>query len=171
MLALSFFYPRRVSPFLAWADFTRAPRFARSTIPEEKWGTTRSLNCVCEPKNCLKMYARSWEVTMIFQRGRGDTVSYPGYTVLARLSFPHAVFCFKKATLLWEVLVSVGEEQAHVNESRGTGEGPNMLSSPYKPNFGQKELLASIVWYEEIFNKVSLQKVDLAEHLEKRWPR
>ena len=30
--------PRRKSPFLAWGDF-----HARSTIPEEKWGTTRSL--------------------------------------------------------------------------------------------------------------------------------
>ena len=34
---------RRVSPFLAWGDFHACSRFARSTIPEEKWGTTRSL--------------------------------------------------------------------------------------------------------------------------------
>ena len=34
---------RRVSPFLAWGDFDVRSRFARSTIPEEKWGTTRSL--------------------------------------------------------------------------------------------------------------------------------
>ena len=34
---------RRVSPFLAWGDFHARSRFARSTIPEEKWGTTRSL--------------------------------------------------------------------------------------------------------------------------------
>ena len=33
----------RVSPFLAWGDFHAPLRFARSTIPEEKWGTTRSL--------------------------------------------------------------------------------------------------------------------------------
>ena len=33
----------RVSPFLAWGDFHAHSRFARSTIPEEKWGTTRSL--------------------------------------------------------------------------------------------------------------------------------
>ena len=33
----------RVSPFLAWGDFHARLRFARSTIPEEKWGTTRSL--------------------------------------------------------------------------------------------------------------------------------
>ena len=35
---------RDVSPFLAWGDFHARSRFARSTIPEEKWGTTRSLN-------------------------------------------------------------------------------------------------------------------------------
>ena len=35
--------PRRVSPFLAWGDFHARSRFAYSTIPEEKWGTTRSL--------------------------------------------------------------------------------------------------------------------------------
>ena len=33
----------RVSPFLAWGDFHARSRFARSTSPEEKWGTTRSL--------------------------------------------------------------------------------------------------------------------------------
>ena len=30
--------------FLAWGDFHARSRFARSTIPEEKWGTTRSQN-------------------------------------------------------------------------------------------------------------------------------
>ena len=29
--------------FLAWGDFQAHSRFARSTIPEETWGTTRSL--------------------------------------------------------------------------------------------------------------------------------
>ena len=38
-----FLSPRRVSPFLAWGDLHSRSRFARSTIPEEKWGTTRSL--------------------------------------------------------------------------------------------------------------------------------
>ena len=33
-----FLSPRRVSPFLAWGDFHAPSRFARSTIPEEKWG-------------------------------------------------------------------------------------------------------------------------------------
>ena len=28
----------------AWGDFHARSRFARSTIPEEKWGTTRSLD-------------------------------------------------------------------------------------------------------------------------------
>ena len=40
---LIFLSPRRVSPFLAWGDFHARSRFARSTVPEEKWGTTRSL--------------------------------------------------------------------------------------------------------------------------------
>ena len=35
---------RSVSPFLAWGDFHARSRFARSTISEEKWGTTRSLD-------------------------------------------------------------------------------------------------------------------------------
>ena len=34
---------RNMSPFLAWGDFHARSRFARSTIPEEKWGTIRSL--------------------------------------------------------------------------------------------------------------------------------
>ena len=41
-LAWSFLTPRRVSPFNARS------RFARSTILEEKWGTTRSLVLVCK---------------------------------------------------------------------------------------------------------------------------
>ena len=36
--SLIFLSPRRVSPFLAWGDFHARSRFARSTIPEEKWG-------------------------------------------------------------------------------------------------------------------------------------
>ena len=36
-----------MSPFLAWGDFHARSRFAHSTIPEEKWGTTRSL---CESR-------------------------------------------------------------------------------------------------------------------------
>ena len=38
-----FLSSRHVSPFLAWGDFHARSRFARSTIPEDKWGTTRSL--------------------------------------------------------------------------------------------------------------------------------
>ena len=34
---------RHVSPFLAWGDFHARSGFARSTIPEEKWRTSRSL--------------------------------------------------------------------------------------------------------------------------------
>ena len=39
-----FLSPRHVSIFLAWDDFHARSRFALSTIPEEKWGTTRSLS-------------------------------------------------------------------------------------------------------------------------------
>ena len=35
--------PRRVSPFLRWGDFHARSRFARSTVLEDKRGTTRSL--------------------------------------------------------------------------------------------------------------------------------
>ena len=41
-----FLSPRRVSTFLAWGDFHVRSRFPRSTVPEEKWGTTRSLEIV-----------------------------------------------------------------------------------------------------------------------------
>ena len=37
-----FYPPDGVSPFLLWGDFHACSRFARSTIPEEKWWTTRS---------------------------------------------------------------------------------------------------------------------------------
>ena len=40
---IQFLSPRCVSPFLAWGDFHARSRFAGSTIPEEKWGTTCSL--------------------------------------------------------------------------------------------------------------------------------
>ena len=40
---LIFLSPAACRPFLAWVDFHARSRFARSTIPEEKWGTTRSL--------------------------------------------------------------------------------------------------------------------------------
>ena len=33
---------RGETPLLAWGDFHARSRFARSTIPEEKWETTRS---------------------------------------------------------------------------------------------------------------------------------
>ena len=40
------------SPFLAWGDVHARPRFTRSTIPEEKWGTTRSLAGLILAGNC-----------------------------------------------------------------------------------------------------------------------
>ena len=44
--SLFFLSPRCVSPFLAWVDFHARSRFARSTIPEEKRGTTGSLGLI-----------------------------------------------------------------------------------------------------------------------------
>ena len=41
-----------VSPFLSWGDFHARSRFARSTLPEEKWGTTRSLGQPGQPGSC-----------------------------------------------------------------------------------------------------------------------
>ena len=47
-MKIIFLSPHRVSPFLAWGDFHACSRFVRSTIPEEKWGTTRSLVNLCQ---------------------------------------------------------------------------------------------------------------------------
>ena len=44
---------RAMSPFLAWGDFQASSRFTRSTIPEEKWGTTRS------PTRCKRLYCNA----------------------------------------------------------------------------------------------------------------
>ena len=41
---LIFLSPLGVSPFLAWGDFHARSSFAGSTIPEKKWGTTRSID-------------------------------------------------------------------------------------------------------------------------------
>ena len=45
--------PRRVLPFLAWGDLHARSRFAGSTIPEEKWGTTRSLGYLGSPATLI----------------------------------------------------------------------------------------------------------------------
>ena len=45
--------PRRVLAFLAWGDFHARSRFAGSTIPEEKWGTTRSLGYLGSPATLI----------------------------------------------------------------------------------------------------------------------
>ena len=41
-----------VSPFLAWGDFHARSRFARSTLHEEKCGTTCSLGQPGQPGLC-----------------------------------------------------------------------------------------------------------------------
>ena len=42
---------RKMRPFLARGEFHARSRFTRSTIPEEKWGTTHSLDLtlICTP--------------------------------------------------------------------------------------------------------------------------
>ena len=57
-LLFIFLSSRRVSSFLAWGHFHACSRFARSTISEEKLGTTRSLASLrsvpnLETKQCL----------------------------------------------------------------------------------------------------------------------
>ena len=43
----------RMKPFLAWGDFRARSCFAHSIIPEEKWGTTRSLHLVLHADQTL----------------------------------------------------------------------------------------------------------------------
>ena len=57
-----------MSPFLAWGDFHALSRFARSTIPEEKWGTTRSLN---EERIACVLW-RFWFFAQSNKDGRGQ---------------------------------------------------------------------------------------------------
>ena len=57
---------RGVSRFLAWGDFHARSRFTRSTIPEEKWGTTRSLNLI---------YGILFSLNMVFSTIHVDTMS------------------------------------------------------------------------------------------------
>ena len=56
----------RAKRFLAWGDFHARSRFARSTIPEEKWGTTRSLNLI---------YGILFSLNMVFSTIDVDTMS------------------------------------------------------------------------------------------------
>ena len=54
------------APFLKWGDFYARSRFARSTIPEEKWGTTRSLLSNvnrCETFTCSFMMVVSLRIS------------------------------------------------------------------------------------------------------------
>ena len=53
--------PPRVA-FLAWVDFHARSRFTRSTIPEEQWGTTRSLVFSQHP---------AWVITPVKPLGEG----------------------------------------------------------------------------------------------------
>ena len=62
-----FLSSRRVSPLLAWGDFHARSRFARSPIPEEKWGTTRSLKtCWIVKPTSQDNWPRREVMTIIF---------------------------------------------------------------------------------------------------------
>ena len=57
-----FSLPAACRLFLAWGDFHARSRFARSTISEEKWGTTRSLYMqMAEDDNTLRATQNSTE--------------------------------------------------------------------------------------------------------------
>ena len=45
-----------MSLYLAWGDFHARWRFARSAIPEDKWGTTRSLVSTSIPLVILEQF-------------------------------------------------------------------------------------------------------------------
>ena len=58
----------RVLPFLAWCDFHALSRFARPTIPEEKWGTTRNLfqtNMPESRQNNARHQLTNWSATFM----------------------------------------------------------------------------------------------------------
>ena len=69
-----FLSPRRVSPFLAWSDF-----HARSTICEEKWGTTRSLYRLSNSRDVSQTFF--WKSPIIVKlviglRSRNQTITF-----------------------------------------------------------------------------------------------
>ena len=81
--------PRRVSPFLAWGDFHARSRFARSTIPEGKWGTTRSL------KKQENAYILSQDFDPRLEPGRttGGVICNPLSEILAILELTLSEIC------------------------------------------------------------------------------
>ena len=73
-----------MSPFLAWGDFHARSRFARSTIPEEKWGTTRSLN-----EHRPVLIVQSWHVDLVAimaEKVRFGAVDFTVFAVMLLLS-------------------------------------------------------------------------------------
>ena len=56
---------RKMKPFLAWGGFHARSRFARSTIPKEKWMTTRSLQ-YCISRNFRVISLRFAIFLMLF---------------------------------------------------------------------------------------------------------
>ena len=73
VLQLIFLSPHLVSPLLAWGDFHARSRFARSTIPEEKWGLLvvykrgwRGETLKSSFTNCLLVCFLVFDVVVIF---------------------------------------------------------------------------------------------------------
>ena len=81
--------PRRVSSFLAWGDFHARSRFARSTISEGKWGTTRSL------KKQENAYILSQDFDPRLEPGRttGGVICNPLSEILAILELTLSEIC------------------------------------------------------------------------------
>ena len=67
-----------MSPFLAWGDFHARSRFARSTIPEEKWGTTSSLArlaALANGQDGPRRRKRAGNEIDLYKKGRNFTCS------------------------------------------------------------------------------------------------
>ena len=87
-----------MSPFLAWGDFHARSRFARSTISEEKWGTTRSLiwnRPVVSSWFCSsardKLKAESWQISL-YVTSRVTSLYVTSRVTLLELQISHH-FC------------------------------------------------------------------------------
>ena len=92
-----FFSPRRVSSFLRWGDFHARLRFARSTIPKERWGTTRSLTKPWTPEIFMEFYcfARNKPIRREIAKPQTATAIISRFVVL------------KFARVSWTLLVSL----------------------------------------------------------------
>ena len=81
-----------MSPFLAWGDF-----HARSTIPEEKWGTTRSLRTVSDNSLTWALYGSSASFRV---RDRVKQLNIRGYIPCKVSEHVEGVLCSSRSRLL-----------------------------------------------------------------------